>query len=125
MTDSDATARAVVLVVDDEPMLRSATALALESEGFAPVVAGSVAEAIDVLAHTAIDLVLTDVAMPGADGIALARHVRRRRPGVAVVFMSGQLQPDVANELDDIPFVRKPFTAGEIVAAVAAGLARR
>jgi CheY-like chemotaxis protein len=65
----------------------------------------------------AIDVVLTDLVMPGMGGADLAAVVRRVRPTVPIVFMSGFAAADVVTSLD-APVVPKPFTAEVLIGAV-------
>lgn len=80
-----------VLLVDDERPLLRAAARALTSEGMEVSTAGSAEEAMEVLraADGAIDVLVTDVQMPGTGGVALYEQVRRRWPGLPVAFVSG------------------------------------
>jgi DNA-binding NtrC family response regulator len=84
---------ATVLVVDDEVLLRLSIADRLREEGFAVVEAANADEAIAVLQTTVpVDVVLTDVAMPGRmDGVGLARFVETCRPDTKVILTSGTL----------------------------------
>jgi CheY-like chemotaxis protein len=82
--------RARVLLVDDEALVREITAEALEAAGYAVLSAGSAAEAIEFLASgQAVDLLITDLSMPGMDGIALIREGQRRRPGLRAILLTG------------------------------------
>jgi PAS domain S-box-containing protein len=80
-----------LLLVEDEPSLRVATARLLAAKGYDVVVAADGLEAIDVFDQEsgAIDLVITDVAMPRMRGDELARLLAERKPGLQVIFMSG------------------------------------
>jgi two-component system, cell cycle sensor histidine kinase and response regulator CckA len=105
---------ATVLVVEDEPALRALVALVLREHGYAVLEAGSGDEAMRVAArHDApLDLLLTDVVMPGMAGPELAAELRRRRPGLPTIFMSGypdRLEGGVGS-LDHGVFVPKPFS---------------
>src|SRR3546814_1114445 len=73
MTDSD-TPR--ILLIDDEPSIREPLSEYLESQGFAVSDAASAAEARSVLRAKSIDLVVSDIMMPGEDGLSLTRHLR-------------------------------------------------
>src|SRR5882672_530216 len=83
--------RELVLVVDDDPMVRKAVVAQITSLGYGVVEASSPAEALDVVARNEpLDLVFSDIVMPGAiDGIELARLVRQRRPDLKVLLTSG------------------------------------
>ena len=119
-----------VLVVDDEPAILELAARILERAGFEVAKANSGTAAVRLLAadagadaDTVLDLVLTDLAMPGMGGLDVAVAARRARPGIAVLFMSGFVSADVLEALD-APVVAKPFTADELVGAVRAALRR-
>jgi signal transduction histidine kinase/CheY-like chemotaxis protein len=102
--------RATVLLVDDDDAVRATTADVLNGLGYKVLQASGGREAIDVLhADSMIDVLLTDVVMPGMSGTALARHVRATWPNLPVVFISGYAEPeDIAGEhLGRL--VRKPF----------------
>jgi len=83
--------REIVLVVDDDPMVRKSVIAQINSLGYSVIEASSPAEALDVIARNEpLDLVFSDIVMPGAiDGIELARLVRERRPDLKVLLTSG------------------------------------
>jgi chemosensory pili system protein ChpA (sensor histidine kinase/response regulator) len=84
-----------VLVVDDSKGVQQVVSGALASSGFATFVAGSVAEALSMLAEYEIDALVVDFSMPRADGVALVHMVRQRYGHMPVVMLSG-----VASEED-------------------------
>ena len=82
--------RARLLVVDDDDMIREVIAAQLEAAGFAVLPAASAAEALALLeAGEALDLILSDLSMPGMDGLTLIGETRRRRPGLPAVLLTG------------------------------------
>ena len=89
MTSSSAR---VLLVVDDEPLLRLVASSALEDEGSTVYVAGDSDQALDEVArHPEIELLFTDVNMPGSrNGIALAEEAIARRPDLKLIVTSGR-----------------------------------
>jgi PAS domain S-box-containing protein len=106
--------RATVLVVEDEEALRGLTRELLESNGFAVLTAGSGAEALDLSrSHQGpIDLLLTDVVMPGFSGKVLADLLVRERPSLPVVFMSGYTDDAIARHQvleEGTILLQKPF----------------
>jgi CheY-like chemotaxis protein len=110
----------VILIVEDEFLLRLDSAEMLESAGFEVIQAGDADEAIAILtARSDIHVVFTDVQMPGSmDGLKLARFVRNRWPPIKIVATSGH----VHIEDDDLPagsvFLPKPYRGAEVVAAL-------
>jgi signal transduction histidine kinase/CheY-like chemotaxis protein len=111
----------VVLVVEDEEAVRNMTARLLENEGYRVLVSGNGREALESIQRgmARLDLVITDVAMPDMNGHELAAHLRRLRPGLPVLFMSGYTDDEMVRRgllEPDHPFLSKPFTP-EILAA--------
>jgi two-component system cell cycle sensor histidine kinase/response regulator CckA len=103
-----------VLVVEDQAAVRDYVALTLKAYGYRVIAAENGAAAIAIWEKKAstIDLVLTDVVMPGMDGRQLARHLRQVRPGIKVLFMSGYAEDDVGlSELssEGADIIAKPF----------------
>ncbi len=103
----------VVLVVDDEPMIRLALAVHLDEKGFDVREAASAAEAVAILQEqgSIINLVFTDVRMPGKmDGIGLSRWIFENRPNIAVILASGDLGKTTAMEdLCGAEAITKPY----------------
>jgi two-component system, response regulator PdtaR len=110
----------VILIVEDELLIRMDSAEAIEYAGFEVIQAGSADEAIVILTvRPDIHVVFTDIQMPGSmDGLKLARFVRDRWPPIKIVATSGLLPV----EEDDLPagsiFLPKPYRGAEIVAAL-------
>lgn len=106
--------RPLVLLVEDEILIRMAAADGLRDCGFAVLEAVDAAEALSLLeSSAAVDLVITDVRMPGEmDGVALTREIKKDRPHLPVVIISGHLPPDEAHEADH--FIRKPVTSEQL-----------
>jgi signal transduction histidine kinase/ActR/RegA family two-component response regulator len=104
--------RETVLVAEDSEAVREVTRELLEALGYTVVTAGSGEEALEAARahHGPIDVLLTDVVMPGMRGASLARQMRAVRPGLRVLFMSGYgdgAEPGGAGERDAV--LRKPF----------------
>lgn len=78
-----------ILVVDDEEAVRTAVSLNLRRAGMQVILAESAEQALETLSAQPVDLVLTDVKMPGATGLQLLSTIRKRRPGLPVVVMTG------------------------------------
>ncbi|MGP0005994.1 MAG: response regulator [Acidimicrobiales bacterium] len=103
-----------ILVVDDEEALREVTRRILTRNGYTVVTASSGAQAMEIAAsHVGpIDLLLTDVIMPTMQGPTVANEVRKLRPGIRVLFMSGHAQPVLEAEAvlgTEFLLVEKPF----------------
>lgn len=110
----------VVLIVEDEPILRMDAVDFIEEAGFEAIEAAHADEAIAILkARHDIAVVFTDIEMPGTmDGIRLAHAVRDGWPPVTIVVASGRVVP-AANELPaEVRYIRKPYRAEDVVAAL-------
>ncbi|HLL22141.1 MAG TPA: sigma-54 dependent transcriptional regulator [Kofleriaceae bacterium] len=108
-----------VLVVDDEPALRFALAEMLGDRGHDVLEAADGAQALAQLAD--VDVVVTDLAMPGLDGIGLVREVRRRAPGVPVIVLTARGSEKSAVEAMKAgaeDYLTKPFDVEEVALAV-------
>jgi PAS domain S-box-containing protein len=82
--------RATILLVDDEPLVRELTAEGLEGAGFSVILADGGPAALALLdAGEAVDILVTDLSMPGMDGISVIREAQRRRPGLGAILMTG------------------------------------
>jgi CheY-like chemotaxis protein len=112
----------VVLIVEDEPLLRVTAVDLLEDEGFATMEADCAEAALVQLeAHPEISVLFTDINMPGAyDGLELARRVHMRRPDVQLILTSGRHPPAAQDIPDDGTFVAKPYQARAVAALIRA-----
>ncbi|GGM09608.1 PAS domain S-box protein [Dactylosporangium sucinum] len=118
-----------VLVAEDEPALREVTTRILRRGGYTVLAAADGVAALQVAAdHSGpIDLLLTDVVMPGMLGRVLAERLQRTRPATRVLFMSGYAQPVLTSNgiLDPgVHLLEKPFTGTDLLNAVGEQLAR-
>ncbi len=118
-----------VLLVEDEDALRRVVRRMLESSGHRVVAAASAEEALTVFARegASIDLVLTDLVMPGMDGIALAARLTQER-NVKVLFMSGYSEHAALRKTTLSPgvnFLQKPFAAADLRAILERVLPRK
>ena len=80
--------KATILIVDDEPDVREVLEEYLVGHGYAAIGAESAGVARTIAAERAIDLALVDIHMPGEDGLSLARHLRERHAGIAIVMLT-------------------------------------
>jgi CheY-like chemotaxis protein len=109
---------AVVLVVEDEMLLRIRAVDMVEDAGFTSVEAVDADEAIAILESRAdIALMFTDIQMPGSmDGLQLAQTVHKRWPPIKIILVSGRLTPTNADIPATSRFYGKPLDAKEITA---------
>ena len=110
---------AVVLVVDDDGGVREITAAMLHELGYGVVEASSGPAALHVLdAGAQVDLLLLDFAMPGMNGVEVARVVRERWPATPILFATGYADTAVLSEATEDEIVQKPFGEMELAAKV-------
>jgi two-component system cell cycle sensor histidine kinase/response regulator CckA len=112
-----------IVLVDDDVFVRKSTSRALRARGYTVLEAGDAKAALRLLRdHGAdVDLLLTDVVMPGTDGRELAEAARSHRPSLEVLYMSGYTDDAMIRhglEHDRIPFIEKPFRTHAIASKV-------
>lgn len=128
-TGAEPGVRKRILLVDDDEALRDFIALALSSEGYSIEAAADGREALKFLARNSVDLVVTDLCMPHVDGIELAMEMRKSRPKVPVIAISGGAVGETESILRAVKLLGakrtlpKPFSLSELKAAVAEVLA--
>ena len=112
----------VVLVVEDEMVLRMRAVDIVEDAGFVPVEAVSADEAMDILeSRDDISLLFTDIQMPGSmDGLKLAHAAHRRWPHIKIVLVSGQIALSDADKPEDSKFFPKPLEIRQMIAELQA-----
>jgi signal transduction histidine kinase/CheY-like chemotaxis protein len=114
-----------ILLVEDDPRVRTATVGALEDLEYDPIACASGAEAIEAFKAQEFDLVISDVIMPEMTGPELIRHLKDISDReFAVLFVTGYVGEDGSDDLRSHELLRKPFTVGALASAVAAALAR-
>ena len=120
MQQPSARKRPVVLIVEDEFLVRIGTRAAVEMAGFDVLEAGDADEAIGILAtRNDIHLIFTDIHMPGSmDGLKLAHFVRDRWPPVKIVATSARVLITDSDLPDGGRFLPKPYSAAEITATL-------
>lgn len=116
-----------ILVVEDDADVRDLAQRVLQRQGYTLLEAGDGEEALRLAARLpgSVHLLLTDVIMPGMNGVALAENLARTQPGLKTLFMSGYLDDTVAHHgvlEDDVTFLRKPFTPKTLARKVRAVL---
>lgn len=113
--------RARLLLVEDEFLIRLTLAETLEEAGYEVLEAEDVDAALDHLGEGRVDVLLTDIQLPGpADGHELARRARASHPELPVIFMTGRPDPDrnrAPGSRGEV-FISKPYLASEVCAAV-------
>ncbi len=116
----------LVLVVEDDDLLRLTSSLELAESGFRTVEASSADEAIAILERcTHIDAIFTDISMPGSmNGLALAELVSRENPETYVLITSGDALPDKAPIPEHSDFVAKPYVLSRIAQMIREQLAQ-
>jgi len=120
---ADLTGRGIVLLVEDEEAVRTFAARALASRGYQVMEAATGVEALSAMEKNGgdVDLVVSDVVMPEMDGPTLLKELRRRRPDMKVIFISGYAEEAFKKNLpegESFTFLPKPFSLKELVAAV-------
>jgi CheY-like chemotaxis protein len=106
-----------IMFVDDEDEVRAPLATLLRIEGYRVLEARSTQEALRVLAREHVDVLLTDVVMPGSDGIELSERARQMQPQIRVIFATGYLARAVtADKLGKLLF--KPVRLKDILGAL-------
>lgn len=115
-----------ILVVDDDPQVRELLVDYLSGHGYRASAADDAAEARGRLAESVPDLVLLDLAMPGEDGLSLARHIRENYDtGLIMVTASGEVVDRVVGlEIGADDYVAKPFDPRELLARIKSVLRR-
>jgi two-component system cell cycle sensor histidine kinase/response regulator CckA len=109
-----------VLLVEDEPMVRSVAERALTRHGYKVVTADNGEEALEILGQgDPIDLLISDVVMPGMDGPTVVREARKSRPELKILFMSGYAEEQLRKSIDieNVNFLPKPFSVTELAEA--------
>ncbi len=115
----------VVMIVEDEAIVREITARVLMNAGYTVLESSGAKDALHAFAayDGRIDLLLTDVVMPGMNGVELAERIHGLQPDLATVFMSGYANCDVWQKaLRRASHIQKPFTVNSLLTRVAEAL---
>jgi len=110
--------RATVLIVDDQEMVRSSLARLIGARGYDAISAGSAREALSTLSSRDVDLVLTDLHMPGMGGLEFIGRAKAMVPGIPVIVVTGYATIDSAVEamkLGACDYVAKPYDSDEVL----------
>lgn len=117
----------VVLVVDDDELVRELVVGILRAAGYVALPAGDAREADACATVYVVDLLLTDIALPDGSGLDLAAHLVARRPGLPVLFMTGAAEGVPMCEVmagAQVDLLPKPFTPDELLRRVRVALSR-
>jgi len=115
-----------LLIVDDEPMIRGTLGQFLTRAGHDVAAAADVASAFRHLEGTTFDVVLSDIVMPGPDGLELLRRVRERTPETKVILLTGEPSVDTASKAlraGAFDYLAKPVARAQLIATVERALA--
>ena len=107
-------------------MVRAVAERALSRHGYTVITADSGEEALDILARgEPIDLLLSDVVMPGMDGPTMVEQARKDRPELKILFMSGYAEEQLRDSInvENAHFLPKPFSVVELAEAAKRALA--
>lgn len=118
----------VVLLVEDEPMVRTVAERALTRQGYTVLTAANGEEALEIVSRgEPIDLMVTDVVMPIMDGPTMVREARLTRPELPILFMSGYAEEQLRRSIDfeNVAFLPKPFSVQQLSEAARRILASR
>ena len=110
----------MVLVVEDEPLLRMLAVYVVECAGFEALEAADATQAVGILEQRPdIRIVFTDIDMPrGMNGVKLAAAVRRRWPPIEIIVTSGHIIPESGDLPPRSVFFSKPYRQDQVVAAM-------
>ncbi len=119
--DMSVSEKGTILIVDDEEMVRTALEMVLESEGYRILTAVDGIDAIKVLHREKVDLVITDIRMPRADGLKVLKAAKTRKPSPKVIMMTGFASEGSASAIEAGAdgFIFKVFRRAEVVGEVA------
>ena len=127
MGSPSVSAKATILVVDDEPEVRDVLEEYFGAHGYATIGAENAAAARAIAAAQPVDVALIDIHMPGEDGLSLARHLRERYEKTAIVMLTSAstvIDRIVGLEMGADDYVPKPFDPRELAARVKSVLRR-
>ena len=111
-----------ILIVDDDQGTLASLSRAFALEGYTAVTASSAAKGLEKLTEEAVDAVLSDVVMPEMDGPALMKELKKRKPDIKIIFVSGYAEDafdkSVLREDEQFAFLPKPFALSALVEKV-------
>jgi DNA-binding response OmpR family regulator len=108
-----------ILLADDDPDLREVIVTTLAEAGYSVLTASDGYDAVRVLADSWVNLLITDIRMPGIDGFELARQAKVMRPNMQVIYLSGYpAHSEKSAGLTYGPVLQKPMRIGDLLAEV-------
>jgi two-component system, response regulator PdtaR len=111
--------RPTIALIEDELLLRVATAKAIDDAGYNVISAATGVEGLSLLRDYAIDLAVIDVVLPGRmDGVALVSEAMRENPRLRVVFTSGRVSASAFQLATQGPFLQKPYRHAELLSVI-------
>jgi CheY-like chemotaxis protein len=110
----------VILIVEDEPLLRELAVELVESDGFVALEAGDADQALAVLENRSdVSVLFTDIKMPGTtDGLKLACAVRQRWPAIEILVASGHIRLEPSDLPSNSVFLGKPYSGKELISGL-------
>ena len=116
-------AQCVILLVDDEPLVRMGVAFLLEELGYLVWQASTAAQALEILSENPdIDILMTDFRMPDVDGLEMIARAKEVSPSIRAVLMTGYAVDDDHFNSSDTPRLAKPFGITELEQALKQGI---
>jgi FixJ family two-component response regulator len=121
MADIDGVRKHIVVAVDDDYRVRESIESLVESAGYTPLTFSSAEQFLGSGTLSATVCLITDVRMPGMDGLELQRRVRLERPKLSVIFISAHYDDEIRQRALDqgaVGFLYKPFDAADLLGAI-------
>ncbi|MHB8809234.1 MAG: sigma-54-dependent transcriptional regulator, partial [Desulfobulbaceae bacterium] len=118
----------LILIVDDEPSMREFLRILLEKDGHAVHTAATGTAAIDLVTSHDFDLIISDIRMPGMNGLELLAETKKRRPELPVIMITAYASPDDAVKAmkeGAFDYITKPFKVEEIKRVIKSATARK
>jgi DNA-binding response OmpR family regulator len=129
ISQSQATAsKGRLLVVDDDPRLRSAMGEMIRQEGYSVDEAGTGEDALELLKRAPFDLMTVDMMMPGMGGVEAIRHARKIQPDLAIIVLTGHptVESAIASVKADVTdYLLKPYTGEDLVLTISRAMQER
>jgi DNA-binding NtrC family response regulator len=113
----------MVLIADDEADIREILCDAVREAGFTVIAVGDGLQAIGILASVHVDLLITDIQMPGFDGIQLTAQAKMMRPDLSIIYMTGYAHLD--NLAGEATILHKPFLPSRLIEIIRQDVVRR